>query len=130
MFISYASNDYARASAVCCYLEEHGLGCWIAPRDINNDLLPYTQAIERGLSQVRSVVVLISELANLSVHIPRELDMALERKLPIVPIRLQDVQPAGQLNYMLRTCQWLNAFEGAWSGACAELLLRLNQIEG
>lgn len=128
VFISYASNDFARASAICAYLEEHGLRCWIAPRDINCDILPYTQAIERGLSQVGSVVVLISELANLSVHIPRELDIALERKIPIVPMRLQDVQPAGQLSYLLRTCQWLNAFEGAWAGACAELLERLERI--
>src|ERR1051326_2355713 len=34
IFISHSSKDKAAADAVCAALERHGIGCWIAPRDI------------------------------------------------------------------------------------------------
>ncbi len=125
VFISYASSDFARASQLCDGLEAQGVTCWIAPRDIERELLPYTEAITRALSRVRVVVVLLSEMANHSVHIPRELDLALERRLPILPVRIENVPPAGQLNYLLRTCQWLNAFGRERAAVVDELLMRL-----
>jgi hypothetical protein len=128
VFISYASGDAAYATAACDQLEEHGLTCWIAPRDIDRDILLYPEAIARAIAHVRVVVVLLSHTANLSVHIPRELDLALARKLPVVPIRLQDVVPQGQLQYLLSTCQWLNAFERNFTEAIDELVTRLRKL--
>ena len=128
VFISYASADFAQADATRQYLENGGRRCWIAPRDINTSGLPYTEAIPQAIQQVRAVVVLLSPSANLSVHIPRELDLALERKLPVVPLRLEDILPAGQLEYLLRTCQWLNAFERDHDAAMSELDGRLRSL--
>jgi hypothetical protein len=128
VFISYASGDFAHAAFLCHSLEEKGVTCWIAPRDIERGALPYPEAIQQGLSQVRVVVVMLSETANLSIHIPRELDLALERKLVIVPVRLENVVPSGQLNYLLRTCQWLNAFGRSREDVVGELLLRLQTL--
>jgi hypothetical protein len=128
VFISYASSDFAHAASICHYLEGNGVTCWIAPRDIERGALPYPEAIQQGLLQVRAVVVMLSETANLSVHIPRELDIALERKLVIVPIRLEKVLPAGQLNYLLRTCQWLNAYERNRDDVMRELIARLQDL--
>lgn len=128
IFISYAGNDYAAAAECCSWLEAHGHACWIAPRDIDSAMLPYTEAIARGIARARAVVLIHSELANLSVHIPRELDLAIERKLPIVPVRLAEVRPTGQLNYLLRTCQWLDAFDGVSAEACRRLLSRIESM--
>ena len=128
VFISYASADFAQADATRQYLENGGRRCWIAPRDINTGGLPYTEAIPQAIQQVRAVVVLLSPSANLSVHIPREIDLALERKLPVVPLRLDDILPAGQLEYLLRTCQWLNAFERDHDAAMSELDGRLRSL--
>jgi len=129
VFISYASSDFAYASSACGQLEENGFVCWIAPRDINRDLLPYPEAIARAITHARAVVVLVSDTANLSVHIPRELDLALERRLSIVPVLLQNIAPAGQLNYLLRTCQWLNAYNRDFGEAMNELLARLRILQ-
>ncbi len=125
VFISYASSDFARAAALCDALEAQGVPCWIAPRDIERELLPYTEAITKALGRVRAVVVVLSAMANQSVHIPRELDLALQRRLPIVPVRIEAVAPAGQLDYLLRTCQWLNAFDREAAAVADELLVRL-----
>jgi hypothetical protein len=129
VFISYASSDFAYASSICEHLEENGWHCWIAPRDINRSTLSYPEAINLALTQTRAVVVLVSDTANLSVHIPRELDLALARRLYIVPVRLQDVVPGGQLTYLLATCQWLNAYNRDLPDAMQELLTRLRAFQ-
>lgn len=128
VFISYASADFAHADATRQYLENGGRRCWMAPRDINTGGLPYTEAIPRAIQQARAVVVLLSPTANFSVHIPRELDLALAQKLPIVPLRLKNLLPAGQLEYLLRTCQWLDVFERDHDEAMSELSRRLNSL--
>lgn len=128
VFISYASSDFGHAASACRHLEDNGFICWIAPRDIDRDILPYPEAIQRAISQVRAVVVMLSDYANLSVHIPRELDLALERKLFIFPVRLNDVLPEGQLNYLLRTCQWVNASSNNFHEAMEILISRLNKL--
>lgn len=128
VFISYASADFAQADATRQYLENGGRHCWIAPRDINISGLPYTEAIPQAIRQVRAIVVLLSPSANLSIHIPRELDLALEHKLPVVPLRLDDILPAGQLEYLLRTCQWLDGFERDHGSTMRELDARLSSL--
>ena len=34
VFVSHASEDHALAEQVCALLEQRGLKCWIAPRDV------------------------------------------------------------------------------------------------
>lgn len=126
IFISYASADFAEADAARQYLESNGRRCWIAPRDINNNSLPYSQAIPQAIRNAVVVVVLVSASANLSEHIPRELDLAVEQKLPIIPLRLAEILPSGQLEYFLRTCQWLDLFDRDHTAAMEELLTRIN----
>ncbi len=128
IFFSYASADFAQADATRQYLENKGWRCWIAPRDINRTGLPYTEAIPQAMQQVSAIVVLLSQSANVSVHIPREVDLALERKLPIIPLRLVDILPAGQLEYLLRTCQWLDMFQQSHDSAMKELERRLSSL--
>ena len=38
VFISYSSVDRTAADTVCSILEQNGIGCWIAPRDITPGL--------------------------------------------------------------------------------------------
>ena len=35
VFISHSSHDKEIANAICHYLEDGGIRCWIAPRDID-----------------------------------------------------------------------------------------------
>ena len=130
IFISYASADFTHADAVRQRLEANNHRCWIAPRDINAGGLPYTEAIPAAIKSARVLVVLVSEAANVSVHVPRELDLAVSNKLQIIPIRVTDIEPAGQLEYLLRTCQWLDLFNAGLDSAIRELEGRIRTIRG
>ncbi len=58
VIISYSANDKPTADAVCAKLEERGIRCWIAPRDI----LPgadYAASIISGIDSAK-IMVLIS----------------------------------------------------------------------
>lgn len=109
LFISYASQDKPIADAICATMERNGLRCWIAPRDI----LPgadWSASIIEAMNGSRVFVLVMSQFANASPQIKREVERAVNRGLPIIPYRIEDVQPAGALEFFLSTPHWLDAF--------------------
>jgi hypothetical protein len=108
VFISYASGDKAVADAACATLESKGIRCWIAPRDV----LPgihYGEAIIDAIHECRIMVLVFSAKANLSGHIPKEIERAVSRGTTIMPMRIEDVAPAKSLDYFIGSVHWLDA---------------------
>src|SRR5580692_861007 len=108
VFISYASGDKAVADAVCATLEADGIRCWIAPRDV----LPgihYGEAIIDAIHECRIMVLVFSSKANISGHIPKEIERAVSQGVTIMPMRIEDVLPAKSLDYFIGSVHWLDA---------------------
>ena len=108
VFISYAKEDKLTADALCARLEQHGIRCWIAPRDI----LPgrdWRVSIVEAIGSARALVLMLSANANLSSEIPKEILQATQKSLPIITFRIEDVTPAGPLSYELNSIHWLDA---------------------
>lgn len=109
VFISFSQKDRATAAAACAMLEANAVKCWIAPRDI-----PYGQnwgeGIMAGLNQSRIMVLIFSSNANDSQHVQREVERAVNRGMPIIPLRIENVAPARGLEYFLSLPNWLDAF--------------------
>lgn len=108
VFISYASPDKPMADAAVASLEAHGIRCWVAPRDV----LPgqsYMDAISAAVTEARLVVLVFSAATEGSRHVEREVELALSRGTAIVPLRVEDVAPAGSLRYALAGTHWLDA---------------------
>ncbi len=108
VFISYASGDKPVADAVCAMLESHGIRCWIAPRDV----LPgihYGEAIIDAIHECRIMVLVFSSKANLSGHIPKEIERAVSQGVTVMPLRIENVAPAKSLDYFIGSVHWLDA---------------------
>ena len=108
VFISYATEDAEIAEAVCAGLENSGIGCWIAPRDI----LPgtrYGKAIMEGISASRIVVLVYSAHSNSSDDVINEVELAKSRRVLVIQFRIEDVPLSADLEYYLRAPQWLDA---------------------
>jgi len=108
VFISYASGDKPVADAVCAALESHEIRCWIAPRDV----LPgmhYGEAIIDAIHECRIMVLVFSSKANLSGHIPKEIERAVSQGVTVMPLRIEDVAPAKSLDYFIGSVHWLDA---------------------
>ncbi len=109
VFISYSSKDREVADAACAVLEAKGLSVWIAPRDI----LPggdWSASIVHAIAEAKVFVLVFSGHANTSPQIKREVERAVNRGIPVVPVRVEDVRPAEALEYFISTPHWLDAF--------------------
>ena len=107
-FISHSAKDKAVADAVCATLEARRIRCWIAPRDVPPGA-PYAEALSDALQASRVLVLVLSAHANQSKHVMREVEVAVDAGLAILPFRIEDVQPSKSLGYYLQTIHWLDA---------------------
>jgi hypothetical protein len=119
-FISYASPDRERAHAIAATLEERGLRCWIAPRDVRPGH-EYGAEIIHGIERSRCLVLVLSEAANRSTFVRREVVSAVNRQKPIFPIRVEEVLPSRSLELYVSSTHWIDA----WSGALVDHVRRL-----
>src|SRR5579864_6281426 len=90
VFISHSAEDKQPAEEICASLEATGIRCWIAPRDValgDN----YAGAIMDAIYSSRATVLLFSHNSNRSQHVLREVERAVSRSVPIIPVRLEDV---------------------------------------
>jgi len=108
VFISYSSHDKATADATCAALESAGVRCWIAPRDIVPGA-EWGEAIVAGINHCRVMILIFSANANESPQIRREVQRAVSKGIPIIPLRIQDIRPTHSLEYFIGTVHWLDA---------------------
>lgn len=110
VFISYAAEDRQIADTVCRALEEGGVACWYAPRDVPLSV-NYEEAIVEAVGVCRLVVLILSSHANNSPHVQCEIQLACAEKppKPILPVRVESLTLNKVLRYYLSSAQWLDA---------------------
>lgn len=108
VFISHSARDKLYADAICAKLESRGVRCWIAPRDIAPGM-EWGAAILEAINGARVMLLVFSSQANSSPQISREVERAVHKGLIVLPVRVEDVMPTGNLEYFLGTPHWLDA---------------------
>lgn len=63
VFIGHSSKDKVAADAVCAALEDNGVRCWIAPRDIKPGR-DWSEAIIDGIAAAKVMVLVFSQRSN------------------------------------------------------------------
>jgi TIR domain-containing protein len=106
LFISHSAEDSAIANAYCAGLEQRGLHCWIAPRDIPLGGY-YRAAITDAIDRCRGLLLIFSSSTSSAEQVIREVESAAERRIPIIPLRIENAAPTGGLRYLLATHQFL-----------------------
>jgi isopentenyldiphosphate isomerase len=105
-FISYAFVDRPVAEKLCDLLELHGIRCWMAPRDIPAGA-HYAGSISQAVRNAKLLFLLFSRSANDSKHVIREVDLAVQDNLSILPLMLDDTPPNDAFRYYLSIEQHL-----------------------
>ena len=109
IFISYSSKDKNVADALCHYLEERGIPCWIAPRDI----LPgqtWPGAIVQAIRGCSAMVLIYTIEANTSSQVANEVDKAFSCAKTIIPFIVDSTPMNEELGYYLSRKHWLIAY--------------------
>lgn len=109
VFISYASENEEKAIRICKIMESKGLSCWIAPRNVRpgND---YPQEIMRGIEGSNFFLLLLSDAANRSKYVSKEVERAVSRDKQIFTVRIEEVVPSSSLELLISSTHWLDAF--------------------
>jgi hypothetical protein len=108
IFISHTAKDKIFADGVCAKLEQRGIRCWIAPRDVPPGQ-SWPAAIASAIDNCKVMVLVFSVEVMSSQQVERELTMAANRNKIIMPLRIQDVLPVGAFAYYLEDRHWLDA---------------------
>ena len=108
LFISYSTEDKPAADAVCAILEKNGVRCWIAPRDIMPGA-DWGESIVKGIRLSRVLLLVFSTNANKSKQIKREVEIAADGGVTIVPLRIENILPTEAFKYFLGNIHWLDA---------------------
>lgn len=108
VFISYSSKDKTIADTICAKLEEQKIRCWIAPRDIHAGQ-NFARSIINAIDVSQIFVLVWSANTNTSEHILNEINQAFDQGIPIIPFRIQEVQPTSEMRYYFGRTHWLDA---------------------
>lgn len=127
VFISYSSKDTAVAQSVCDLLERQEVTCWIAPRDIAAGF-EYAEAIMEAIEGTGALLLIVTEGANTSRHVKREVERAASKGIPIIPFRTQDVSLSKGLEYFLAGSHWHDALSEPLDEHVTRLLPALRRL--
>ena len=127
VFISFASVDAEIARRVVASLEASGLRCWLAERDIA-PASSYPVAITEAVKNSGAVLLVLTEAANQSPHVAREVEMAFNARRPILPVRIGGALPSSDLQYFLSRSQWLDAGADLDEGELARVEARIREL--
>src|SRR5947208_1656824 len=108
VFISYPHQEKAAADAACAKLEAEGIRCWIAPRDVAPSA-DWAESIVDAINCCRVMVLIFSGHANHSKQVQREVQRAFDGEKPVVPFRIENVNPEKSLAYYMGPVHWLDA---------------------
>jgi hypothetical protein len=126
IFISHSSKDREAARSICTALENRGFACWVASRDVDPGE-NFQEAITRAIRNAKVMVLLLTENANTSTEILKELALASHRRLLVIPTRIEDFEPSEALAYELATRQWVDLF-GDRDQAIERLASRIAEV--
>jgi TIR domain len=129
VFISYSTEDKPAADAVCAIFEQNGIRCWIAPRDIMPGA-DWGGSIVNSIRASRVLLLVFSTNANKSVQIKREVEIAADSSVTIVPLRIENILPTESFQYFLGNIHWLDALSPPLEKHLEEVATKVKAILG
>lgn len=88
-FISYNGKNRDSADAMRILLNNRGIDTWMAPGDIPAGSV-YAAIITKAISDCSCLVLMLSQAAQESEWVPKEVERAIHYKKPIIPVQLED----------------------------------------
>lgn len=126
VFVSYATSEKDVAESICEYLENNGVPCWIAPRNV----VPggnYASQIVGAIRECAALVLVASKNTNASGHVSNEVSIAFDNKKVIIPFKIENFTFSDEYLYFLGRKNWIEAHSNMQAGL-EKLLRTLKQV--
>ena len=106
VFLSYSSANAEDAEALKALMEKGGISVWMAPHEISFGE-SFADIIPPAIEKCACFVLLVTEEAQQSAWVPKELDHAIRFQKPIVPVWRKEVPLNNAFQFSLIDCQIL-----------------------
>ena len=127
VFVSYSQPDIDVARELVSRVEAYGIECWIAPRDVPG--ADWVGVTLDAIFTARVMVLVFSASANCSPPVRREVKLAEDWGVRVLPFRIADVTPSKTFEYcFLRRQHWVDAFPPPLAPHYARLCTFLSTI--
>jgi len=120
IFLSYSRKDELQAQAVASELTKEGFDIWFDQVSIRPGSM-YGEQIAKAIQSARAMLLLFSGPSNESREVHKEVQLASNAGIPIIPIRLADIAYHPALDYHLAAANWVDGTLGL--DACMDRLI-------
>jgi formylglycine-generating enzyme required for sulfatase activity len=127
VFISHSSRDVKVARDICEAIERRGMPCWISGRDVGPGE-NFGDAIVDAIERAKVMVLVFSANANNSDEIKKEIALASQHRVAVIPVRVEDITPSNAFRYELATRQWIDMFLN-WDESLKRLTDKIASIQ-
>lgn len=110
VFISYNSQEHHLAQTICTVLEQNGIACWIAPRDIPTGS-NYASEIPKAIKTCTFFLLVLSAKSQSSPWVAKEISLALTYGKTVLPVVLEPCELTDSFAFYLTDIQRYNAYE-------------------
>ena len=110
VFISYKAEELNEAMWVRDRLEEQGISCWLAPGSIPGGS-SYAVQIPKAIRECVAFVLILSNNAQASKWVPRELDQAINANKVILPFSIENCALKDEFSFYLSNVQRYEAWK-------------------
>ena len=105
IYICYSRRDNEVATDICHFLDQQGLSYWIDRRGIESGDY-YAQSVVKAIQVSNLFLFIISENSGKSRFCINELDVALQFKKHIFPLRIDQASYSDELEFRIATLNW------------------------
>jgi len=127
IFISYSTKDRQIAYDMVNFFESKGVGCYIAPRDIEPGG-SYASKLTRAICNSKAIVLVASAAINESEHILIEVDIIVSESKYFVPFFIEEFEMNYDYRYYLGRKQRIIAYPGDPRNHFEKLLDALSSV--
>lgn len=107
-YISHSRKDAEVARRLVEGLEQEGIACWIAPRNIRPGA-QWSDEIKEAIESSQIVIFILSANSVSSRNVLREIEIANRNQLPIISFRLDRFDDSGLLSFFITNSPFVNA---------------------
>lgn len=122
VFISYEDSDREFSEQLSNELEKYDTKCWIAPRDVRGE---WFTSIAKAIKSSKVVVLVLSSNTANSNIVPKEIERAVNNRVPICGVRTENIDPPENLELLVGGVHWIEAWGEKKENCVASLLKQL-----
>lgn len=102
VFISYSNEDIEKVNEIKGILESHGIKCWFAPQQMRG-VQNFREIIPREICSSKAFLLLLSDKAQESKWVERELNWADEHNIPVLVYFIDDCKLKENFGFVTST---------------------------